>query len=64
MSRDIDLSQPLSEEDIAYLAQRDRTPEQEAERQEHAARFAATVAHDQERALAALTFAQRNGGRV
>lgn len=44
MSRQIDTTQPLSSEDEQYLADRGRTPEQEADRQERADLIADDIA--------------------
>lgn len=63
MSTHINTDKPLSEDDERYLAQRGRTPEQQADRQEHVARVAETVAHDEERAMSDTAYVKRNGGR-
>lgn len=64
MSTHIDTNKPLSEDDERYLAQRCRTAEQEANRQEHVARVAETVAHDEERAMSDTAYVKRNPGRI
>lgn len=64
MSRQIDLSKPLSDEDEQYLITRGRTLEQEVERQAHMARIADTVVHDEEAVSEQVAFLRRNHGRV
>lgn len=64
MSRQIDTTTALTADEKAYLAQRARTPEQEADRQAHVARIADTVAHDQDAVSERVAYVGRNPGRI
>ena len=61
MSRMIDTTQPLTDEDEKYLRDRDRTVEQEREHQDFGRRVADTTAGDADSLAARIEYARRTG---
>lgn len=61
MSRQIDLTQPLTDEDRKYLADRGRTVEQEQAHQDTAKLAADIVAGDAESLSTRVEYARRTG---
>ena len=61
MSRRINLDEPLSDEDEQYLADRNRTVDEERENQESLDRIESVVELDEDGVAAKLEYARRNG---